>query len=239
MFVYRKESFLFLIIISCTIGLAIVSHMTNGIVVFEAVSEPINKQTVYQPITLLVTFLFLFILYRVKKEKFLTYCTKGVLSAEVIPEPYVGIVPKQGENWSHIGKNFAVVVSLVTMSVIYIQILKESDVTLMNILDALPFAVSFALSNSFVEESITRLGIVVVFKDILPDKVIPLVSGTLFGSIHYFGNPGGVTGVIVAGFLGWLLCKSILETKGMFWAWFIHFLQDVIIFSALLTATQT
>jgi len=31
------------------------------------------------------------------------------------------------------------------------------------------------------------------------------------------------------------LAKSILETKGIFWAWLIHFLQDIIIFTALLT----
>ena len=127
------------------------------------------------------------------------------------------------------------VISLVTTVVIYFQIFKTSDATALDILHTLPFGILFALSNSFVEESITRLGIVVVCKDMLPDKVIAWLSGVVFGSIHYFGNPGGLTGMVVAGFLGWLLCKSILETKGIFWAWFIHFLQDVIIFSALLT----
>ncbi|MFT6005009.1 MAG: hypothetical protein ACI8UQ_002153, partial [Bacteroidia bacterium] len=52
--------------------------------------------------------------------------------------------------------------------------------------------------------------------------------------VHYFGTPGGIIGVIVAGFLGWFLAKSILETKGFFWAWFIHFLQDVVIITAML-----
>ena len=53
--------------------------------------------------------------------------------------------------------------------------------------------------------------------------------------VHYWGNPGGVVGMVVAAFLGWFLTKSILETKGIFWAWLIHFLQDVIIISALLS----
>ncbi len=99
----------------------------------------------------------------------------------------------------------------------------------------LPFSIAFALSNSFVEESITRFGVVVVLKNVLNDKIIPLISALIFGTAHYWGNPGGFIGVIAAGFLGWLLTKSILETKGIFWAWLIHFLQDVIIFSALLT----
>jgi hypothetical protein len=30
-----------------------------------------------------------------------------------------------------------------------------------------------------------------------------------------------------------MLAKSIAETGGTFWAWFIHFLQDVIIFPGL------
>jgi len=38
-------------------------------------------------------------------------------------------------------------------------------------------------------------------------------------------------------FLGWLLAKSIAETEGMFWAWFIHFLQDLIIFGGLFLVT--
>jgi len=33
--------------------------------------------------------------------------------------------------------------------------------------------------------------------------------------------------------LGWLLDKSIAETEGMFWVWFIHFSRDVIIFTGL------
>jgi len=36
----------------------------------------------------------------------------------------------------------------------------------------------------------------------------------------------------MAGFLGWLLARSVVDTRGMFWAWFLHFLQDVVIFTA-------
>jgi hypothetical protein len=37
----------------------------------------------------------------------------------------------------------------------------------------------------------------------------------------------------LAGFLGWFLAKSIGETHGFFWAWLIHFLQDVVIITGL------
>lgn len=55
------------------------------------------------------------------------------------------------------------------------------------------------------------------------------MSALVFGLPHYFGTPGGVVGSLMAGFLGWLLAKSIQETGGIFWAWLIHFIQDVVI----------
>lgn len=119
--------------------------------------------------------------------------------------------------------------------IIYFQLVRENEIPIRTILNVLPFSIAFALSNSFVEESITRLGLVIVLKDRLKDKTIPLISALLFGAVHYWGNPGGFAGVLASGFLGWFLAKSILETKGIFWAWLIHFMQDLIIFSALLS----
>ena len=120
-----------------------------------------------------------------------------------------------------------------TAIVIYFQVIRENEITTNKLLTVLPFSIIFALSNSFVEESITRLGVVVVLQGRLKDRIIPLISALIFGIVHYWGNPGGFAGVLVAGFLGWFLAKSILETKGIFWEWLIHFVQDVIIFSAL------
>lgn len=230
-----KDILLLILIITLTVSLVFVSSLTNGIVIFDNLSQPINKQILYQSITTLVTIIFLFILWLTKKTVFRGYFRKGNISADILPEPIVGIKPKGTENWFHFGRNFAIVISFVTAIVIYTQLINESGISIRNILNVLPFSIVFALSNSFVEESITRFGVVVVLKDILKEKTIAIVSALIFGTIHYWGNPRGILGVILAGFLGWLLTKSILETKGIFWAWLIHFLQDVIIFSALLT----
>jgi hypothetical protein len=43
----------------------------------------------------------------------------------------------------------------------------------------------------------------------------------------------------MATFLGWILGKSMLETRGFWWAWFIHFLQDVMIFMFLAIGSIT
>jgi len=43
----------------------------------------------------------------------------------------------------------------------------------------------------------------------------------------------------MAGFLGWLLARSVVDTRGVFWAWFLHFLQDVVIFTAVVLTVAT
>ena len=170
-----------------------------------------------------------------KKNTFKAYFRKGNLSADILPEPFMGIQPKESENWIHLGRNFSIIISVVTAIVIYFQLIGGNGISIGTMGSILPFSIVFALSNSFVEESITRLGVVVVLEDVVKDRTIPFVSALLFGSVHYWGNPGGILGVLVAGFLGWFLTKSILETKGFFWAWWIHFLQDVIIITAILS----
>lgn len=230
-----KSLLLLLLVIVFTILLPFISYWANGVQVFGQWSPAINKQIVYQPITLFLTILLLLILSRAKKEAFHTYFRIGNISADIIPAPLVGIKPSAKENWSHFGRNFAIVISVVTATVIYFQLFKKSSTTIAAIISVLPFSLCFSFINAFVEESITRLGVVVALQNVVSAKTIPLVSAALFGTAHYWGNPGGLVGVLVAGFLGWLLAKSILETKGMFWAWLLHFLQDVIIFSALLT----
>ena len=220
-----------------SISLIPICNWVNGKVLFENLSEPINKQIVYQSVTLFVTIIFLLLLLVIKKDKFKEFFRKGNISAEILPERMVAINPKPNENWFNFGRNFAIIISVVTAVIIYFQVISQTEISFVRMLSVLPFSILFALSNSFVEESITRLGVVVVLKDIINDKIIPIVSALLFGSIHFWGHPGGIVGVLFSGFLGWLLAKSIIETKGIFWAWLIHFLLDVIIFTALLTIT--
>ena len=222
------------LIIALTITLVFVSSWASGIVIFNNLSKAINKQILYQSTTLLGTIIFLLLLWLTKRTTFEEYFRKGNISAEIHPEPLIGIKPKSNENWLHLGLNFSIIISGVTTLIIYFQLIKGIEISLGSLLNILPFSILFALSNSFVEESITRLGVIVVFKGLIKERKIPFVSALIFGTVHYWGNPGGFLGVLVAGFLGWFLTKSILETKGFFWAWLIHFLQDVIIFSALL-----
>jgi hypothetical protein len=43
----------------------------------------------------------------------------------------------------------------------------------------------------------------------------------------------------MAGFLGWLMATSMIQTGGIAWAWGIHFLQDVVILVILIAGAET
>ncbi len=225
---------LLLVTVAFTAALPLLSHSLPDYQILARMPQAVNRQFVYQGISLFGTLVFLFILHKSRPNQFQQYFQKGNLKAKILPVPLAGIKPKDGQSWMHYGINFAVVITLVTASVIYFQ---HSNLTYGNLALILPLSLLFALVNSFVEESITRLGVVVSLKEFLPDHLIALISGGLFGLVHYWGTPGGLPGVFLAFFLGWLLAKSILETKGIFWAWLIHFLQDIVIITALLSST--
>jgi membrane protease YdiL (CAAX protease family) len=110
---------------------------------------------------------------------------------------------------------------------------------LRNFTPFLPWVLLFSLSNSFSEEVIYRLGVIVPLAGSVDTTYILLVCAIAFGAPHLRGMPNGIAGALMAGLLGWLLAKSVVETGGLFWAWFIHFLQDIVIFSALVMAAAT
>ena len=58
-----------------------------------------------------------------------------------------------------------------------------------------------------------------------------VINAVFFGLAHYlYGTPGGVPGLLMTAFVGYLLGKSMLETHGSFWALFTHMLADIPIF---------
>ena len=61
-----------------------------------------------------------------------------------------------------------------------------------------------------------------------------LITTVFFALGHYFGVPNGIIGVILSGFLGWFIGKSILETHVIFLAWLAHSIPDLVIFSFFL-----
>ncbi len=185
----------------------------------------------YQVITLLLAFLRLIPVYIVAPTSFQEYFPSGNILAPVGPVPAIGISPAPNETWLQTGINFAVIISVVTFIFIYLQLIKGKRVSQENL--HFFWITIFALMNSFTEEMITRFSVVALLDSINPLSYIYLVSAFIFGTVHYFGTPGKTPGILLAGFLGWFLAKSIGETQGIFWVWTIHFIQNIVIITGL------
>jgi membrane protease YdiL (CAAX protease family) len=229
-----KELISFTLVVLASVALVFVRDFLPGGFLSGSWSPLLNRHISYQLFTLALTGFVMLCLLMLHKRMFRRYFAPGNLNARVIPVRWLGINPKRGEGWKAVGRSFSIIISLVTAVLVFSAEPLRLQADPVDMLYTLPWAVLLAASNAFVEEMLTRLGVIVVLKDKLSDNGIMFVSALLFGTLHYYGTPGGIAGVLAAGFLGWLLAKSILETKGMFWALLIHFLQDVIIFCALL-----
>jgi membrane protease YdiL (CAAX protease family) len=145
------------------------------------------------------------------------------------PVKILGI--KATDSWYKTGASYLLVISVVTGIFMYLNF-KQAPWN--QALSVLPFALFFAVINSFNEEIIARFAVIGLLEGHLSAVQIQWAAAFIFGGIHYFGTPGGLIGVLMAGFLGWILAKSIIETRGIGIAWGVHFVQDVLIYGTLL-----
>lgn len=138
-----------------------------------------------------------------------------------------------GEPWRVVLRNFAVIATIATAVVVFLQVTRGAPGFGAWLVPALALAFPFAAVNAAVEEGLLRVALLEGTAEVLGNERAALLSGGLFGAVHYFGVPGGLPGVVMAGFLGFVLARSVVETGGALGAWFVHFLQDVVIFTLL------
>jgi membrane protease YdiL (CAAX protease family) len=90
----------------------------------------------------------------------------------------------------------------------------------------IPVAIIIATLNAFIEEFTLRAAPLSVLWERIGKEQALLLTTVYFALGHFYGYPSGVIGILLAGFLGYFLGKSLLETRGFFWSWLIHFLPD-------------
>lgn len=88
-----------------------------------------------------------------------------------------------------------------------------------------------AAMNAFYENVTFRAAPLATLESAVGPGQAMLLTAFVFGIGHYYGVPYGIVGAVMAGALGWILNKTMLETRGFFWPWFIHFCQDALVFS--------
>ncbi|HEV2032784.1 MAG TPA: CPBP family intramembrane glutamic endopeptidase [Candidatus Dormibacteraeota bacterium] len=105
------------------------------------------------------------------------------------------------------------------------------------LLPLVPLILAGAAINTFSEEFL--------FRQVLLARLIPALGVTQaiwltalrFGVGHWFGNPSGPTGVLLATVFGWFAARSMLDTRGSGWIWVVHLINDIVIFSLIALTT--
>lgn len=168
---------------------------------------------------------FMFLLGFKRKEIFLD---KGNPKASIRPVRWLGF--PEPDPWTHFGGQWAIYISLGTL-VFLVLGGRPSIADFQNALPLAPLILLFAALNAFSEEVTYRSVIIGSLEKELGSRQSVWIAAAYFGLAHYYGVPYGFIGVAMSTFLGWMLGKAMVETRGMFWAWLIHFLQDVLIFT--------
>lgn len=225
-----KISIPILLVVAFTIGILLLSGQTNRIGIEVSKNSYINFQINYQLLLLGIAFISMISSYVLNPESFKSLLSIGNLSAVGEELKIFGI--KKGDSWLKTGVSLSIFISLATGIFMYSQ-LKGQTIDYSLLKTGFLWIVLFSLTNSFAEEMIFRVGINAPLTNLLSPNKIFLISAVIFGVAHFQGMPSEIIGVILAGLLGYVLSKSIHETNGIFWAWLIHFLQDIIIIGSL------
>jgi membrane protease YdiL (CAAX protease family) len=187
----------------------------------------LNAHTKYQIALLVLSLVVLVLTYFQNPSNFRLLFSIGNLSAPANPVKWFGIM--ENHTWIFVGLYLCIIITLGTLGFVYYQF-KQLKVSVKQVLPYAAWIIAFSLTNSFSEEAIYRVGIISpLYGDISMSSLV-LLSAVIFGIVHFGGMPHGLLGMLMAGFLGWFLAKSVVETQGIFWAWMIHFIQDVVIY---------
>ena len=156
------------------------------------------------------------------------FLARGNLRAPIEPVPLLGF-PKP-DPWHRFGLQWAFYIAA-TLAVIQYLGLRPGGDLMLKVLPVLPSILFYAALNAFNEEIIYRSPMLATLEPVGGSRHALWMAAYFFGIAHYFGTPGGIVGGIASIFMGWILGKGMLETRGLFWTWWIHFLSDVAIFS--------
>jgi membrane protease YdiL (CAAX protease family) len=156
------------------------------------------------------------------------FLTRGDLTAPIRPVPLLGF-PKP-DSWRRFGLiwGFGIAAAL---AVVQWLLLRPTPSALVALLPVVPGILLYAALNAFSEEMAYRAPMLATLEAAVGGRNALWQSAVFFGVAHYFGIPGGLIGALLSIFMGWMLSKAMLETRGLFWAWWIHFLSDVVIFT--------
>ena len=164
------------------------------------------------------------------------FLSRGDLAAPAQPLPFVGL--RKPIPWTVFGPALLVVFGVALPLFLYFTVYPDFTER-GRILRCLPWILLVAALNAANEEFQFRSVLLAHLRNVVSPAEGALLTAVLFGLGHYYGQPSGPIGVVMAGIAGWLWARSMIETRGFVWAFFIHMVQDVVILSFLAVATAT
>ena len=194
---------------------------------FHEVSFAVNNAGIFilDSLIALAVIVTLWILKRHRSEFFLV---KGQTDAPIEPVRWLGI--GKGESWRVFGWIFAIAATIFVSIPTFLSLGVTSD-SFLKAIHLFPAAILCAAVNAFNEEIYFRASLFATLVQVIGKTQAMWINVVVFGLAHFIdGSPPGIVGAAMAGFLAFLIGKGMLETKGLFWAWLIHFLPDVVIF---------
>ena len=157
------------------------------------------------------------------------FLVQGQFDAKAEPVRWLGL--KDDVSWKSLGPIVAVIAGAIMLVVLAVTSL-PSVTTLVQTLPLLPAALLFSATNAVSEEVSYRSSLLAPLHKVVGRGPAMAVTSVFFGLAHYSGGVPLATlpTILMTSFLGWWMAKSMLETKGFFWAWFIHFVNDIPVF---------
>jgi membrane protease YdiL (CAAX protease family) len=134
--------------------------------------------------------------------------------------------------WTWLGPIFIVVFALALAPYLYLTVhpnFRISD----RIVRTFPWSLAVAALNAASEEFQFRSVLLAHLRGVFRPAENILLTAAFFGIGHYYGQPSGTLGVGMAAFAGWIWARSMIDTRGCVWAFVIHLVQDIVIFTFL------
>lgn len=162
-----------------------------------------------------------------RRELFLI---RGNLSAPCQPTRLLFM--KESQPWNRFVRGFLLVYLSISVIVLGLQVRPDMS-QIAQALIFLPAILIAAAITAFAEEFEFRSVPLSRLFPVLGKQQSIMITAALWGLMHYFGYPGGLIGVLMVWYLGFIFAKSMIETRGFVWAFFIHTLADIIIYAFL------
>ena len=134
--------------------------------------------------------------------------------------------------WTLVGPVFVFLFALALAPYLYLTVHPNFRIG-ERIIRTFPWSLAVAALNAASEEFQFRSILLAHLRGVFRPAENALLTAAFFGIGHYYGQPSGPLGVAMASFAGWIWARSMIDTRSCVWAFVIHMVQDIVIFTFL------